>query len=130
MLNKVMIIGRLGKDPEIRHTQNGTPVGSLSVATDESYTDRNGEKVSRTEWHRVSVFQRQAENCERFLSKGSMVCVEGSLQSRKWQDNNGVERTMTEIKASRVLFLSRKNNGEQQPQEEDFEPASVDEIPF
>ena len=85
MLNKVMIIGRLGRDPELRYTQSGSPVATLNVATDESYMDRDGNKVERTEWHRVSVFQRQAENCANFLTKGSLVYVEGSLQTRKWQ---------------------------------------------
>ncbi|MBO4301601.1 MAG: single-stranded DNA-binding protein [Desulfovibrio sp.] len=110
MLNKVMIIGRLGRDPELRYTQNGTPVTSLNVATDESYTDRDGNKVERTEWHRVSVFQRMAENCANFLSKGSLVYVEGSLQTRKWQDQQGQDRYSTDIKAQRVQFLDRKND--------------------
>ena len=108
MLNKVMIIGRLGRDPELRYTQSGSPVATLNVATDESYTDRDGNKVDRTEWHRVSVFQRQAENCANFLAKGSLVFVEGSLQTRKWQDQQGQDRWSTEIKAQRVQFLDRK----------------------
>lgn len=110
MLNKVMIIGRLGRDPELRYTQSGSPVASLNVATDESYMDRDGNKVERTEWHRVSVFQRQAENCANFLSKGSLVYVEGSLQTRKWQDQNGQDRYTTEIKAQRVQFLDRRGD--------------------
>ena len=73
MLNKVMLIGRLGRDPELRYTQNGTPVTSLNVATDESYTDRDGNRQERTEWHRVAVFQKQAELCSNYLSKGSLV---------------------------------------------------------
>lgn len=110
MLNKVMIIGRLGRDPELRYTQNGSPVASLSIATDESYMDRDGNKVERTEWHRVSVFQRQAENCANYLTKGSLVYVEGSLQTRKWQDQNGQDRYTTEIKAQRVQFLDRRGD--------------------
>lgn len=113
MLNKVMIIGRLGRDPELRYTQSGSPVATLNVATDESYTDRDGNKVERTEWHRVSVFQRQAENCANYLGKGSLVYVEGSLQTRKWQDQSGQDRYTTEIKAQRVQFLDRK--GERGP---------------
>ncbi len=108
MLNKVMIIGRLGRDPEIRYTQTGSPVCSLSVATDESYTDRDGNKVERTEWHRISVFQRAAENCAQFLTKGSLVFVEGNLLTRKWQDQQGQDRYTTEIKAQRVQFLDKK----------------------
>lgn len=108
MLNKVMIIGHLGRDPELRYTQTGAPIATLNIATDESYTDRDGNKVERTEWHRVSVFQRQAENCANYLSKGSLVYVEGSLQTRKWQDQNGQDRYTTEIKAQRVQFLDRR----------------------
>ena len=111
MLNKVMIIGRLGRDPELRYTQSGSPVATLNVATDESYMDRDGNKVERTEWHRVSVFQRQAENCANFLTKGSLVYVEGSLQTRKWQDQNGQDRYTTEIKAQRVQFLRELPRG-------------------
>ena len=109
MLNKVMLIGRLGRDPELRYTQSGSPIASLNIATDESYVDRDGNKVERTEWHRVSVFQpRQAENCSNYLSTGSLVYVEGSLQTRKWQDQNGQDRYTTEIRAQRVQFLDRR----------------------
>lgn len=111
MLNKVMIIGRLGRDPELRYSQTGAPICSLNVATDESYQDREGNKVERTEWHRVSVFQRAAENCANFLAKGSLVFVEGSLQTRKWQDQQGQDRYTTEIKAQRVQFLDRRGEG-------------------
>ena len=114
MLNKVMIIGRLGRDPELRYTQSGSPVASLNIATDESYTDREGNKVDRTEWHRVSVFQRQAENCANYLTKGSLVFVEGSLQTRKWQDQQGQDRYVTEIQGQRVQFLDRKADGDGQ----------------
>ncbi len=111
MLNKVQIIGRLGADPELKYSQTGTAMCSLSVATDESYQDREGNKVQRTEWHRISVFQRSAENCATYLTKGSLVYVEGSLQTRKWQDQNGQDRYTTEIKAQRVQFLDRKGEG-------------------
>jgi len=111
MLNKVQIIGRLGRDPELRYAGNGTPIANLNIATDESYVDREGNKVDRAEWHRVVVFQRQAENCANFLGKGSLVYVEGSLQTRKWTDQQGVERYTTEIKAQRVQFLDRRGEG-------------------
>jgi len=110
MLNKVTLIGRLGKGPELRNTTSGMPMTTLSIATDESYTDREGNKVDRTEWHSVVVFQRQAENCAKYLSKGSLVYVEGSLQTRKWQDQQGQDRYTTEVKASRVQFLDRKGS--------------------
>jgi len=111
MLNKVMIIGRLGADPELRYAGNGTPIASFNVATDESYTDREGNKVDRVEWHRVVVFQRQAENCANYLGKGSLVYIEGSLQTRQWQDQQGQTRYTTEIKAQRVQFLDRRGEG-------------------
>ncbi|MBO4313179.1 MAG: single-stranded DNA-binding protein [Desulfovibrio sp.] len=113
MLNKVMIIGRLGADPELKYTQSGSPATSLSIATDETYTDRDGNRVERTEWHRVRVFQRQAENCANYLKKGSLVYVEGSLQTRKWQDQQGQDRYTTEIRAQRVQFLDRRGDGGQ-----------------
>ncbi len=113
MLNKVMLIGRLGRDPELRYAANGTPIASLRIATDESYVDRDGNKVDRTEWHTVVTFQRQAENCANYLAKGSLVFVEGSLQTRKWQDQQGQDRYSTEIKALRIQFLDRK--GAQNP---------------
>ncbi len=112
MLNKVMLIGRLGRDPELRYTQTGDPVCTLHVATDESYTNRDGTRVDRVEWHRVITFQRSAENCNRYLSKGSLVYVEGSLQTRKWQDPKGQERYMTEIKAQRIRFLDRRSSND------------------
>ncbi|CAK7036984.1 MAG: Single-stranded DNA-binding protein [Desulfovibrio sp.] len=122
MLNKVMLIGRLGRDPELRYAASGTPMANLRIATDESYTDRDGNKVERTEWHTVVVFQRQAENCANYLAKGSLVFVEGSLQTRKWQDQQGQDRYTTEIKASRVQFLDRKgaNQGEYNGAEQSY----------
>lgn len=114
MLNKVQIIGRLGRDPELRYSQSGSPVCTLSVATDEGYTDRDGKKVDRTEWHRVVLYSKAAENCNQFLKKGSLVYVEGSLQTRKWQDQQGQDRFSTEIKAQRVQFLDRKADGDGQ----------------
>ena len=108
MVNKVILIGHLGRDPELRYSAAGMPIASLRIATDESYVDRDGNKVERTEWHTVVVFQRVAENCANYLSKGSLVYVEGSLQTRKWQDQQGQDRYTTEVKALRVQFLDRK----------------------
>ena len=110
MLNKVMVIGRLGADPELKYTTTGAPVTTLSVATDEGYVDKNGTKVDRTEWHRVSVFQKSAENCAKYLSKGSLVYVEGKLQTRKWQDQQGQDRYSTDIRADRVQFMDKKSD--------------------
>ncbi len=120
MLNKVMLIGRLGRDPELRYTASGMPMANLNLATDETYLDREGNKVDKTEWHRVVVFQRQAENCANYLRKGSLVYVEGSLQTRKWQDQQGQDRYTTEIKAQRVQFLdSKKGQGDSSYHNED-----------
>ena len=110
MLNKVMLIGRLGRGPELKYMQNGSAICNLRVATDESYTDRDGNKVERTEWHSVAVFQRQAENCAKYLGKGSLVYVEGNLQTRKWQDQQGHDRYTTEIRAQIIKFLDRKKD--------------------
>lgn len=112
MLNKVMIIGRLGRDPELKYSQSGMPMCTLNIATDESYTDREGQKVDRTEWHRVVVFQRSAENCNTYLTKGSLVFIEGSLTTRKWQDPQGQDRYTTEIKAQRVQFLDKRGDSQ------------------
>lgn len=107
-LNMVQLIGRLGRDVDLRYSQNGTAVANFSVATDEFYTDRNGARVERAEWHRIVAYGKTAENCGQFLGKGSLVYVEGSLQTRKWQDQSGQDRFTTEIKAQRVQFLDRK----------------------
>ena len=112
MLNRVMIIGRLGRDPELKYAASGMPITNLRIATDESYMDKDGNRVERTEWHTVVVFQRAAENCANYLAKGSLVYVEGSLQTRKWQDQQGQDRYITEIKAQRVQFLDRKGSSD------------------
>lgn len=138
MLNKVQIIGRLGADPELRYTQAGQATCSLRIATDESYTDKNGNRVEATEWHRVIAFQRAAENCNKYLSKGSLVYVEGKLSTRKWQDQNGQDRYTTEIRAERVQFLDRKENGGQKPaqrrergnEHNRGNDTTMDDIPF
>jgi len=115
-VNRVFLIGHLGKEPELRTTQGGSSVCNLTLATDESYTGRDGNRVERTEWHRVTAFAKHAENCANYLHKGSLVFVEGSLQTRKWQDQSGQDRYTTEIKADRVQFLDRKPEGGDQQQ--------------
>lgn len=149
MLNKVMIIGRLGRDPELRYTQQGQAIASLNVATDEGYLDRDGNKVDRTEWHRVSVWGKPAEACHNYTKKGSLVFVEGKLTTRKWQDQQGQDRYTTEIQAMRVQFLDRKQDDAQghpaqrgapprqhATRSDDLgpafpsEPSGMDEVPF
>ena len=104
-LNNVQIIGNLGQDPELRKTGDGTSVTNLSVATNEVFADKNGERQQRTEWHRIVVFGRQAESCAEYLSKGRSVHVEGSLRTRRWKDKEGIERDTTEIVARSIKFL-------------------------
>lgn len=108
MLNKVMIIGRMGAEPEIRTGNSGT-IARLRIATDESYPDRNGQRIERTEWHTVVAFQRTAEICQQYVHKGSLLYVEGKLQTRKWQDQQGQDRYSTEITASRIVLLDKRN---------------------
>jgi single-strand DNA-binding protein len=105
--NRVIIIGRLGRDPELKYTQNGSPVCNMGLATDESYK-RDGEWVKQTEWHKAVVWGKQAEMVANYLSKGSMALVEGSLQNNKWQDQQGQNRVSTEVKAFRVVFMDSK----------------------
>ena len=111
-LNKVMLIGRLGQDPEVRYTQSNTAVATLNLATNERYRDSNGEYQDRTEWHRVVAWGRTAEVCQQYLSKGSLIYVEGPLQTREWEDNQGQKRYTTEVKALQMTMLdSRGGNG-------------------
>ena len=112
-MNKVILVGRLGQDPKLAYAASGVAVANFSMATDESYTDRDGNKVEKTEWHRIVVFAKQAELCSNYLSKGSLVLVEGSLQTRKWQDQQGQDRFTTEIKAQRVQFLDTRSQGQE-----------------
>jgi single-strand DNA-binding protein len=104
-LNKVLLIGHLGKDPELRTTGSGTSVANLSLATSEAYTDKSGQKQDKTEWHRVVAFGKLAENMGQYLRKGRQVFVEGKLQTRQWDDRDGNKRYTTEVVALNVVFL-------------------------
>ena len=109
-----MLIGRLGQDPEVRYTQSNTAVATLNMATSERYKDGNGEYQERTEWHRVVAWGRLAEICQQYLHKGSLIYVEGPLQTRQWEDNQGQKRYTTEVKALQMTMLDSKptnNNG-------------------
>ena len=110
-LNKVMLIGRLGQDPEVRYTQSNTAVATLNIATSERYKDGNGEYQEKTEWHRVVAWGRLAEICQQYLHKGSLVYIEGPLQTRQWEDNQGQKRYTTEIKALQMTMLDSKGSG-------------------
>lgn len=111
-INKVILIGNLGSDPDTRYTPQGSAITNLNVATDESYKDKNtGQMVPRTEWHRVVMFNRLAEIAKEYLRKGSKVYLEGRLQTRKWQDQNGIERYTTEIVANEMQMLDSRAGG-------------------
>jgi single-strand DNA-binding protein len=111
-INKVILIGNLGGDPEIRYMPSGAAAASLNIATSESWKDKQtGELQDRTEWHRVVMFNRLAEIAGEYLKKGSKVYIEGSLRTRKWQDKNGVERYTTEIVANEMQMLDGKGSG-------------------
>ena len=109
-MQKTLLTGNLGKDPELRDA-NGTPVCSFSVATSERWKDREGNKQEKTEWHKIVVWGDLANICANYLSKGAKVFIEGKNRTRKWKDQNGVERYVTEIQAKEMEILSSANNG-------------------
>lgn len=111
MINKVILIGNLGADPEIRYTQEGTSVATFNIATTERWTDKSGEKQESTEWHRVVAWRRLAEICGEYLHKGSKVYIEGKLQTRKWQDQSGNDKYTTEIVAREMKMLDSRGDG-------------------
>jgi single-strand DNA-binding protein len=139
-VNKVIIVGRLGADPELKTVTGGQSVARLSIATSENWTDKQGQKQERTEWHKVVVWGKLAELCGKYLSKGRQCYVEGRLQTRSWEDQQGQKRYATEVVANTVQFLgsgataSQGQNNESPFPTQDFgpEPAfdSSDEIPF
>ena len=110
-VNKAILVGNLGRDPELRHTPNGQAVVNFTLATSESWTDKSGERQERTEWHRIVVWGRQAEMCNQYLSKGRTVYVEGRIQTREWEDKEGAKRYTTEINASNVNFIGPRTDG-------------------
>jgi single-strand DNA-binding protein len=110
-VNKVILVGRLGRDPETRYTSGGQAVANFSVATDESYKDKNGERQKRTEWHKIVVWGKQAEIAQQYLKKGSLVFIEGRIQSREWQDKEGQKRTSFEIVATNFRMLGGRGDG-------------------
>jgi single-strand DNA-binding protein len=106
-VNKVILVGRLGKDPELKYTASGTPFCRFSMATDESWNDKGtGERQERTEWHNIVVWDRLAEICNQYLTKGRLVYIEGSLQTREWDDQEGNKRRTTEVRARDMVMLS------------------------
>jgi single-strand DNA-binding protein len=124
-VNKVVLIGRLGQDPKLAYLPSGTPAAEFTLATDETYKNREGQKVEQTEWHRIKVYGKSAEFCSNYLSKGRLVYVEGTLRTRSWEDQQGQKRYMTEVVVSgpghTVTFLDSKGSA---PQAEggDYQP--------
>lgn len=130
-LNRVTLIGNLGKDPELRYTKSGHPVANFSVATTDKWQGKDGNTEERTEWHQIVVWGKSAENCQKFLNKGSSVYLEGSLQTRKWEDREGNERYTTEVRAERVQFLSAKKSAARDAEPEaEPDQGGYDECPF
>ena len=137
MLNKASLIGRLGGDPEIRYTQSGTAVANFTMATNERWKDQQGQPQESTEWHRIVAFGRLGEICGEYLSKGSLVYIEGRIQTRQWEDKDGNKRYTTEIVAREMKMLDSKgsaggsNGGGGSPQEPPIpEPRPGDDVPF
>jgi single-strand DNA-binding protein len=110
-LNKVMLIGRLGKDPEIRYTQDGAPVASFSLATSEFWTDKSGTRQERTEWHNIVAWNKLADLSKRYLAKGRQVYIEGRIRTREWDDRDGNKRRTTEIIAGQMVLLGSRPEG-------------------
>jgi len=139
-VNIAIVVGNLGKDPEVRFTQSGRAVANFSVATSDSWTGQDGNRQERTEWHNIVVWGKQAELCGQYLAKGRQVFVQGRIQTRSWEDKTGNTRYTTEIVAQRVQFLGGAGGARasQEPQDQGFEdpspsfqsPPIDDDIPF
>jgi len=126
-VNKVILIGNLGRDPEVRYMPSGDAVANISIATTETWKDKNGEKQEKTEWHRVAMFGKTAEIAGEYLKKGSQVYIEGRLETRKWTDKEGQERTTTEVRADRMQMLGSRSGGSERmaPPEDDARAAGA-----
>jgi single-strand DNA-binding protein len=126
-VNKVILIGNLGRDPEVRYLPSGDAVANITIATTETWKDKGGEKQEQTEWHRVAMFGKTAEIAGEYLKKGSQVYIEGKLQTRKWTDKDGQERYTTEIRADRMQMLGSRSGGSERmaPPDDDAPPRST-----
>jgi single-strand DNA-binding protein len=125
-VNRVILIGNLGRDPELRYTQSGQAVTNFNIATNEKWKDKDGQTQERTEWHRINVWGKPAENCAQYLQKGRSVYIEGRLQTRDWEDREGNKRQTTEIVAQTVQFLGGRGEGGPRPSEPPPTEASGD----
>jgi single-strand DNA-binding protein len=136
-VNKVILVGNLGKDPEIRHLDNGIAVANFSLATTESYTNKQGERVNQTEWHNIVLWRGLADVAEKYLKKGNSIYVEGKINTRKWEDKEGVTRYSTDIIADKMTMLgSRSNNSSSaatavsQAESSPTKSSGNDDLPF
>lgn len=131
-VNKVILVGRLGKDVELRYTSNGNAVANFSLATSDSWTDKEGKKQEKTEWHNIVAWGKTGENCAQYTSKGSQVYLEGSIHTRSYDDKSGNKRYVTEVVAQRVQFLGSKKQDEGAGQESGGSqaPDDDDRIPY
>ena len=135
-VNKVILIGNLGKDPEVKYLDSGVAVANFSLATTESYKNKEGERVSQTEWHNIVLWRGLAEITEKYLKKGNSVYIEGKIRSRKWEDKEGNTRYTTEILADNMTMLGKKENGSAEKTETTPEQESIpqeekgDDLPF
>ncbi len=128
MYQSIVLVGHLGRDPEMRYTPSGTPVTSFNVATTRRWTDAEGQEQEKTTWFRVTAWRKLAETCNQYLAKGRLVLVEGEIDASAWTDRNGEARATLELRASRVRFLGGK--GERAEGSEEAPPEDEEEIPF
>ena len=126
-VNKVILVGNLGRDAELRYTPGGSPVATLNLATTEVWNDKGGQRQEKTEWHRVVLWGKTAESLNEYLVKGKQIYVEGRLQTRKWQDKDGNEKYTTEIRGDRVVLLGGGGGGGARQQVRAAAPAGMDE---
>ncbi len=132
-VNKVILVGNLGKDPEVRHLEGGAAVANFSLATTETYKDKTGQKVEQTEWHNIVVWRGLAEVAEKYLKKGMTIYLEGRIRSRSWDDKEGVKRYTTEVIGDTFTILSKKEHGQQPSTTEDsgnITAKTGDDLPF
>ena len=132
-VNKVILVGNLGRDPELRYTQQGTAVANFTLATNESFQRKDGNREERTEWHRIVAWGKTAELCSQYLSKGRSVYIEGRIQTRAWENKEGQKQKTTEIVAQSVQFLGGRGGGEgggRSGGSGDPPPPADDDIPF
>jgi single-strand DNA-binding protein len=129
-VNKVILVGNLGKDPEVRHLEGGATVANFSLATTEAYKDKSGNRVEQTEWHNIVVWRGLAEVAEKYLKKGTTIYLEGRIRTRSWDDKEGVKRYTTEIVADTFTILSKKENSSAQEEQGSGIPRTGDDLPF